>query len=84
MRLARGGGRLHAHTGETAPERLSECPTITTFAAKSAVAKPGISRIPFALLTNFILTGESTVKRRILPVSDEQDMTVKEIQAVNR
>ncbi|MER6268890.1 hypothetical protein [Streptomyces sp900105755] len=36
---------------------------------KFAVAKPGIPQIPFALLPNFILTGESTVKRRTLPVA---------------
>ncbi|MGW3442819.1 hypothetical protein [Streptomyces sp. NPDC001076] len=34
-----------------------------------AVAKPGTSQIPFAVLPNFILTGESTVKRRTLPVA---------------
>lgn len=40
-----------------------------TFTAKFAVAKPVISRIRFAVLPNFILTGESTVKRRTLPVA---------------
>lgn len=43
--------------------------SIMTFTAKFAVAKPGIPQIPFALLPNFILTGESTVKRRTLPVA---------------
>ncbi|MEU2334894.1 hypothetical protein ABZ608_15110 [Streptomyces sp. NPDC013172] len=33
------------------------------------MAKPETSRIPFALLKNFILTGESTVTRRTLPVA---------------
>ncbi|MFG2959906.1 hypothetical protein ACGF5O_40055 [Streptomyces sp. NPDC048291] len=42
---------------------------ITMFTVKFAVAKPGTSRIPFAVLPNFILTGESTVKRRTMPVA---------------
>jgi hypothetical protein len=42
---------------------------MVTFTVKFAVAKPATSQIPFAVLPNFILTGESTVKRRTLPVT---------------